>query len=352
MQKIKFPQSPTNKLGYWIQVPDVISLKYKTVIDLHGMGGLGPGSMTTLDTLMIGNANSPTPGEWSETPQDLQVKCNELGILLLAAQVGSDWTEADINWCIDQAISKHNADPANIVLTGFSMGGGGVRMFMTSQSSTMIKAAVVVAGTGRGSDWKRATMPVWFFHCENDGRVPVSNTWAAIASMKAVGLTPKSRIDKTGGHGYNDFYRQRELYEWMFGAVAQPIPEPPQNDLKAITGGDVTINTNTYKLDGSASTNYDQCGWSVKNGPGSFWNIAKSWCGPVIPLYYFIDGEYIFELWVKNKDGKTITALKKVTVNLSGSSPEQPVKKIFLETSVPANASKVIVYEDKSFEFK
>lgn len=351
MTKTKYPTSATNPMGYWLQQPDAIKTLYPCICDLHGTGGRGPGTSATLDSLMIGPASAPTPGAWSETPQDLQVGANRNGMLLIAPQIGGDWSVKNVDDIIDIAISKHNADPNNIFLTGFSLGGGGVTRFITSPSAKRVKAAVSTGGLNWGTDWKQATMPVWFFHCADDPRVGVGNTNSAFASMEAIGLKPFKTIFPTGGHSYGTAYSSQETYGWMLGTVTPPvIPpiEPPVTNLpKANAGPDVTINTNTYELDGSASTGYSGGGWVPTGGSGNWWTVKPvgGWSGMKQKVIGLVDGKYEFTHYVYDNKGNKSEDKMTLTVLIT------TAKVPFASSAIPPGKTNVTVNTDKSFDF-
>lgn len=214
----KYP-APTNVLPYWAQIPDTYDGCCN--IDLHGKGGENWGSEQTLDQLIVG-----TPPPYAETPKDLQVGCNANNILLLAPQRFGDWTVDDVNRMIDIAIDKFKA--VKVGISGFSMGGGGVRNFITSANSNRVSWAICCNGTNRGSNWVNAkTVRTWFFHTQDDNVVPVAYTNDAVTKMRAAGGVPKVTLEPTGRHSYNNFFKQQALYDWMKDGFQPPIIVPP-----------------------------------------------------------------------------------------------------------------------------
>lgn len=342
----KYPVAAGNPMGYWVQKPDTWTGFLH--IDFHGRSGTNPFNSDPLNLLINGIPASNYP---PETPKDLQVGCNQNGILLIAPQANvTDWTVNDVNVIIDIAINKFKADPAKIGISGFSMGGDAVTSMITSTSSNRVAWAISCNGVNAGTNWANAkNSKVWFFHAMDDNVVGVGNTQNAVASMKAAGGNPSVTYYPNGGHSYLGTYKNQALYDWMKGA-ATPPPPPPPTTFKADAGPDVTINTTTYELDGTASTGYKEGGWIQVEGPGNWWNdkITDGWSGIKQQIKNLKDGVYTFTHWVKDASGKQLTDNKIVTVKLSTT---PPVKKVFVTVAIPVGAKSITVYEDKTVEF-
>lgn len=221
MRVEKYP-APANALPYWAQIPDTFDGFVN--IDFHGAGGQNWGSSETLDQLIIG-----TPPPYAETPKDLQNGCAAANILLLAPQKFGNWTVAEVNTMIDIAINKFGARKVGI--SGFSMGGGAVNGYITSQHSSRISWAISANGILPGGtlNWANAkAVRAWYYHTLDDPKVPYSTTTKlAVERMTAAGGNPKATIEAQGAHSYNNFFKQKLLYDWMRDGAFEPIPPQP-----------------------------------------------------------------------------------------------------------------------------
>jgi predicted esterase len=265
----KYPASLTNPIGYWVQKPADYnaSKKYPVNIHLHGTGGRGPGSFATLDQLIVG-----TPPPYAETPLDLQAACNQYGIMLIAPQIGGDWNVATINSFVDIAFNKFNASKVGI--SGFSMGGGGVTAYITSQYSNRISWAVSCNGLNWGTNWSNAkNVRTWFFHTLDDQTVRyVYTTEKAVAAMRTAGGNPAVTLDKTGGHSYNKFLQSPDLYSWMLERVVPPPTTVPQLPVALSISGADTVVGSSIKLQVIGATGLVD--WFINTlVPGS-WSIG------------------------------------------------------------------------------
>jgi predicted esterase len=323
----KYPAASDNPIGYWVQRP--ANYDGNVNIDFHGVGGRGPGSAATLDQLIIG-----TPPPYAETPKDLQNGCAANGILLIAPQIGGDWTIAQVNSFVDIAFTKFRAKRVGI--SGFSLGGGAVTAYITSQYSGRISWAISANGLNwgekyPGANWANAkNVRVWFFHTKDDPRVPISNSASAVVSMNQVGGGFLYTINETGGHSYNNFYKSPELYRWMLGSDTLPkVPVPaPATEPVFDIGADTVITTNSITIVPRDTSNilktYDAFEWQLKTEVGTYqptYNPAGIY-GFQKTFGNLSAGVYEIFCTAKGSNGVKVIKSKKVTVK-TGSTPPQ-----------------------------
>lgn len=101
----------------------------------------------------------------------------------------SDWTkEYELTVALVEDIQRnYRVDANRIYAAGFSMGGHGAWDY-ASRSPRRFAAFVPMSGW---FDPSRAALlkevPIWTFHCEDDNKVPVSETKAMVHALTAIG---------------------------------------------------------------------------------------------------------------------------------------------------------------------
>ena len=100
---------------------------------------------------------------------------------------------------------------------GLSMGGYGT-WDLIQRWPAMFAAAVPVCGGGDVTKADRiARVPVWAFHGDKDGAVPVSRSRDMIAAIKKAGGAPRYTESPNIGHNvWNVAFREPELLPWLF----------------------------------------------------------------------------------------------------------------------------------------
>jgi predicted peptidase len=64
---------------------------------------------------------------------------------------------------------------------------------------------------------------VWAFHGDSDAAVKPSRSRDMIASLKAVGATPRyTEYPQTGHNSWTATYANREMYAWLFAQRRSP----------------------------------------------------------------------------------------------------------------------------------
>ncbi|HEX4849289.1 MAG TPA: hypothetical protein VFV08_00720, partial [Puia sp.] len=129
-------QSATNPTGFVLLKPTGYdpSNTYTLWVFLHGVGGRGPGTDSSLYNLAYGLPNG-TGGRYDpELPKELQLACQQQGFVLLAPQTAGDWGTAEVDNMVAWAKSNLaiNWSTNRNVITGLSLGGGGTWRYISS----------------------------------------------------------------------------------------------------------------------------------------------------------------------------------------------------------------------------
>ena len=108
-------------------------------------------------------------------------------------------------------------DLDRIYVVGFSMGGYGTWDLIVRHPGRFA-AAVPVCGAGDPSKAEGIKdLPVWAFHGDKDGAVPVSGSREMVAALKKAGGEPKfTEFPGVGHNAWTPAWRNPELVAWLF----------------------------------------------------------------------------------------------------------------------------------------
>lgn len=116
---------------------------------------------------------------------------------------------------LDFYITSHGIDRKRVSLTGISMGGFGTWAMAMTYPEMFCKLAPVCGG---GMSWRAANIqaPVWAFHGDADGCVPVECSYqmvdAALANEKDARLTIFHKVDH---NSWDPAYQTTKVLEWL-----------------------------------------------------------------------------------------------------------------------------------------
>lgn len=120
---------------------------------------------------------------------------------------------------LDAFIANPNTqiDPDRIYIMGLSMGGYGT-WDAIQRRPEFFAAAVPICGGGDDTRAKSiAPLPIWAWHGDQDGAIPVSRSRDMIAALKKAGGTPKYTEVKGQGHGvWTNCWNSADLWTWLF----------------------------------------------------------------------------------------------------------------------------------------
>jgi len=118
---------------------------------------------------------------------------------------------------LDQLGTEFRIDPDRVYVTGLSMGGFGTWDILLREPGRFA-AGIAVCGAGDPSQAERIQhVPVWAFHGDKDGVVPVSGSREMVAALKKAGAEPK--YDEFPGVGHGSWYKAYAtpgLWDWLF----------------------------------------------------------------------------------------------------------------------------------------
>lgn len=179
--------------------------KWPLVIFLHGSGERG----SDLEQLKKhGPPKLIAAGKsFPAVVASLQCPANEL------------WNPHGVKAVTDHLIKTERIDAGRVYLTGLSMGGFGT--WETAFEYPDTYAAIAPVCGGAGVRWVQAArikhLPVWIFHGDKDGAVPVEFSIKMNDALKKIGAPVKLTIYPGVGHdSWTQTYDNAEFWDWLF----------------------------------------------------------------------------------------------------------------------------------------
>ncbi len=204
--------------------------KYPVVLFLHGAGERGSDNRVQLSYLP----------EWMAAPEMRQ----KYPCFLIAPQCpeGKKWVEIDwsskdsaplaeisrplgaVVGMLDELIKTEPVDIRRIYLTGLSMGGYGSWDLGERMPERFAAVAPVCGGGDEAHADRLKKVPLWAWHGDADGAVPVERSRQMIAAIKAAGGDPKyTELKGVGHNSWTPAYTDPNgVVPWMFEQVQQP----------------------------------------------------------------------------------------------------------------------------------
>ena len=330
-----FKTTSTSVIGYLEYVPEDYksnSDKYPVVIFLHGKGERG--------------ANSTDPAVLSTTIQNvaklgppMYVKNGtQFPFILISPQLKNNygaWPTWYVLEVINHIKSYLRIDEKRILLTGLSMGGGGV--WMTAQDNAELFAAIAPVCGGQNTLSKACNiasenLPVWAFHGDADTIVPMSKSINMVNAINACTPTPAplAKITIYPGVGHSAWSKAYKtdnsvhnpnMYQWMMSSrntvnKGNKIPVAGAGADKSISLSNSTvINGSGTDEDGSIAS----YSWTQISGPSTATltnNLTNA-----LTASKLVTGEYMFRFTVKDNSGNTDSDYVKLIVTESNATP-------------------------------
>ncbi len=223
-----FPRRERTVRYRWF-VPETGDRLLPLLVVLHGSSGKGSDNLAHLTT---GNSVVGA-GYWATPEQQAENPC-----FVLAPQCppGEMWTRtaswtspvhplspepapalADLMVLLDELLATHPIDPDRVYLLGASMGGYGVWDWIVRDPGRFAAAIPICGGMPEGQAAKLRDLPLWIFHGENDGIVPVEESRRAFREILAEGGRPRYREFQSGPHSISAYaYLDPEVAAWLF----------------------------------------------------------------------------------------------------------------------------------------
>jgi len=232
-----FDDGAGHLLPYRLYVPRGVDpgKKLSLVLFLHGADGRGSDNLHQLTDQAAplvfvqpeNQARWPVMMVAPQCPVDQQWVAMPWGVPSGKGQRPTQptWPLAAAVALVDRLSAEFPVDPAQLYITGMSMGGFGT-FDAAARFPAKWRAAVPVCG-GYDEDQvgPLVGLSLWAFHAEDDPVVPVGRTRDVIAAMRARGGQPRyTEYPASARHGHFSWipaYGDRELLPWMFG----PHPE-------------------------------------------------------------------------------------------------------------------------------
>jgi len=123
----------------------------------------------------------------------------------------------------DALEKEFRIDPERRYVTGLSMGGFGTFDLLVRRPKDFAAAIPICGGADESQAEKMADVPMWVFHGDKDGAVPVVRSRSAVESLKAAGGEPKYTEYEGMGHNvWSRAYHEPELRDWLFHQRRKP----------------------------------------------------------------------------------------------------------------------------------
>lgn len=119
---------------------------------------------------------------------------------------------------IDKLMAEQPVDATRVYATGISMGGYGTWEAVTRRPELFAAAIPICGGGDTAQAMRIRDIPIWCFHGDRDGAVPVSRSRDMVRAVKAAGST-KIRYREYPGFNHNCWdatYRDDTVLKWLF----------------------------------------------------------------------------------------------------------------------------------------
>jgi predicted peptidase len=118
---------------------------------------------------------------------------------------------------LDDVLKKYRINKDRVYLTGLSLGGYG-SWTLAAAHPDRFAAVVPICGGGDPKDAERLkSLPIWVFHGDKDGAVPIARSQQMVDAIRKAGGT-KVRFTTLEDFGHNSWsaaYASPGLYEWL-----------------------------------------------------------------------------------------------------------------------------------------
>ncbi|MBL0132528.1 MAG: dienelactone hydrolase family protein [Chitinophagaceae bacterium] len=304
--------------------------KYPVIIFMHGIGERGNGTTELSRVAANGIPKYIAQGN----PMRFTWNGKTETFLVLSPQLSSAWGYWPNFYpeeMIKYAKANLNIDTNRIIVTGLSLGGGGVWQYASASSENGRTAAAIapVCGTCNmqvAANIAKANLPLWAFHAQNDGTVSVGvQLTRCLSSVSRNSHSTTKTIYADGGHSiwdraYDTVYNWQNpnVYEWFLGQNKSLAPNilPVAN-----AGSNITISTSkaTVNLSGVLSTDADgtivRYIWTKVSGPATGTIVTPvSTTGSTVINNLTLTGTYIYQLKVVDDRASVATSTITVTV--------------------------------------
>ena len=219
-------------IGFYQYTPSgwsTSTAKYPVIVFLHGIGERGNG---TTELYKVKNVAIPKYIAQGTRTMKYYVNGKWQSFVVVSPQLSKSygsWQNFYVDEMINYAIKYLKGDPNRIILTGLSLGGGGVWKYASTSSTNASKLAAIVPVCGtngmvNASNIATRKVATWAFHSINDPRVSYSYTKNAVAKINALSPLYRALIKPytVASHSIWDMaydqthkYQTPHVFEWM-----------------------------------------------------------------------------------------------------------------------------------------
>jgi hypothetical protein len=192
-------------LPYAVHLPDGATVggkkTFPTALFLHGSGERGFDPNRMLNRIFCKH-----------------VRDNKLPMIVIlpVCPKGQWWSTPKLKDLIDEVFARYPVDRDRFYLTGLSMGGYG-SWSLVAEYPDLFAAVAPICGGGDPRDVARYKhVPIWVFHGDADGAVPVQRSREMVEALEAVGgNVTYTEYPGVGHASWVPTYKNPELYKWL-----------------------------------------------------------------------------------------------------------------------------------------
>jgi predicted peptidase len=170
-----------------------------------------------------GESNGPLSlvAKWG--PPQLVAGGDELPYILVSPQCpkadrwNSATQQAQLIELLNAVTETWKADPDRIYLTGLSLGGYGSWRLAADHPDRFAAVVPICGGTTPEDAEALKNVPIWAWHGDQDGVVPIKQTAAIVAAIRAAGGTAVrfTTLEGVGHNSWSSAYATPDLYTWI-----------------------------------------------------------------------------------------------------------------------------------------
>lgn len=118
---------------------------------------------------------------------------------------------------VDHLLATLPVDKDRVYVAGLSMGGYATWEMAAREPEFWAAAAPICGGGNTAWGERLAGLPLWAFHGDADGAVPVDRSREMIAAINAAGGRPIYTEYPGEGHGsWNPTFQSQQVWDWLF----------------------------------------------------------------------------------------------------------------------------------------
>lgn len=203
---------------YAVYVPAGLSLQQKVpvVMYLHGAGERGDDPRLPLSIGIGPFLDAATPFI-TVFPQ-----CEDVSGQALKGWAADGFDGKRAMAILKDLRGRYSTDEDRTILTGWSMGGYGVWELAAAYPDQWSAIVPIAGGGDPAMATKVKDIPIWAFHGENDGLIPVKRGREMVEAVREAGGTPLYTEVSGGNHDiWLDVYGSRQVLDWMLNPKSE-----------------------------------------------------------------------------------------------------------------------------------